>query len=101
MGEDVMTRALVPLSLVASTLLAGGLPAFADGGSIVFTGAIVEPSCPMREGRLDCPSTLQGAAVVRSLDMPRAQRGISAALFAYALRRDPSTAWRLIEVTYR
>jgi type 1 fimbria pilin len=100
MGEDVMTRALVPVTLFASVLLAGGVPAFADGGRIVFTGAIVEPSCPMRDGRLDCPSTQRVNAAVRSLDMRTAPHDVTSALFDYALRRDPTQSWRLIEVTY-
>jgi type 1 fimbria pilin len=100
MGEDVMTRALVPVALFASVVLAGGVPAFADGGRIVFTGSIVESSCPMRDGQLDCPSTQRVNAAVRSLDMQTAQRSVTASLFNYALQRDPAQAWRLIEVTY-
>ena len=97
-----MNRALFfSASVVAAASLAGGLPAFADGGRIGFSGAIVEPSCPMRDDGLHCPSVGQGSAVIRSLDMRTAQRQVRVALFDYALRREPSTGWRLIEVTYR
>jgi hypothetical protein len=96
-----MKKALVPVSLLAGALLAGALPTFAEGGRIGFRGAIVEPSCPAREANLNCPAGRQGDAVIRSLDARLAQRDPRLALFDYALRRDPSRPWRLIEVTNR
>lgn len=96
-----MKKALVPVSLFACALLAGALPAIADGGRIAFRGAIVEGPCPVSEGQLDCPPGRQGAAVIRALDVRPAQPGAEPALFAYALRRNPAQPWRLIEVTYR
>ncbi|MGF6711836.1 hypothetical protein QFZ41_002800 [Luteibacter sp. W1I16] len=96
-----MKKALVPVSLLASALLAGALPTFADGGRIGFHGAILEPSCPATEDKLDCPAGRQGGAVIRSLDARLAQGDPRLSLFDYAQRRDPSRSWRLIEVTYR
>ncbi|WP_448098657.1 hypothetical protein [Luteibacter yeojuensis] len=96
-----MKKALFPASLLAGALLVGALPTFADGGRIGFHGAIVESSCPATEGKLDCPAGRQGDAIVRSLDARLAQRDPRLTLFDYALHRDPSRSWRLIEVTYR
>lgn len=96
-----MKKALFPASLFAGALLVGALPTFADGGRIGFHGAIVEPSCPATESKLDCPAGRQGDASVRSLDARLAQGDPRLALFDYAQRRDPSRSWRLIEVTYR
>lgn len=95
-----MKNALVPITLLASMLLAA-LPAIADSGRIDFRGVITEQACPVSEDRLDCPLGRQGAAVIRSLDMRLAPHSAEPALFAYALRRSPSEPWRLIEVTYR
>jgi hypothetical protein len=73
----------------------------AEGGRIVFTGSIVEQGCPLRAGTLDCPPGRQVDAVVRSLDLASAPRQIHASLLAYALQRDRSAAWQVVEITYR
>lgn len=96
-----MTKALVPISLFVCALLAGALPALADGGRIGFDGSIVEESCPVLGGRLNCPTGRQASAVIRALDLRTAPAEAKPALFAYALRRDPAQAWKLLEVTYR
>ncbi|WP_426285441.1 hypothetical protein [Luteibacter sp. E-22] len=96
-----MKKALVPASLLAGALLVGALPTFAGGGRIGFHGAIVEPSCPIGEGKLDCPAGRQGDAIIRLLDTHQARADARLSLLDYALRRDPSRPWRLVEVTYR
>ncbi|MDQ0009939.1 hypothetical protein J2T07_002129 [Luteibacter jiangsuensis] len=96
-----MKKALVPASLLAGALLVGALPTFAGGGRIGFHGVIVEPSCPVGEGKLDCPAGRRGDAIIRLLDTPLTQADARLSLFDYALHRDPSRSWRLVEVTYR
>lgn len=93
-------RGLAVTCLVCS-LLAGAPWAHAEGGRIAFTGSIVEPGCPLRGSTLDCPPGHRVDAVVRTLDIASARREIHASLLAYAQQRDRSTAWQVVEVTYR
>ena len=96
-----MLRALVSASVLAGSLLAGPASGFTSG-RIVFTGTIVEASCPLRQDRLDCPAGHPADAVVRRADA-RQILGVAAhvRLLDYAVHRDPSRAWGLVEVTYR
>jgi hypothetical protein len=96
-----MLRALITAGLLAGSLLAGPASGFTSG-RIVFTGSVVEASCPLRQDRLDCPAGHPAAAVVHRADTRQLQ-GVAAhaRLLDYALRRDPSRTWNLVEVTYR
>jgi hypothetical protein len=101
-----MKKALVPMAILAGGLLAGAqlvgaYSAAAESGRIGFHGAIVEPACPASENGLHCPAGRPGSAVVRALDMRMAPHDTEPALLAYALDRDPTQPWRLVEVTYR
>jgi hypothetical protein len=89
------------VSCLACSLIAGIHGVHAEGGRIVFAGSIIEPGCLLRGGTLDCPPGRRVDAVVRTLDMASARRQIRASLFAYALQRDRSAAWQVVEVTYR
>ncbi len=89
------------VTCLACLLIASASWVRAEGGRIVFAGSIFEQGCPLRGGTLDCPPGRQVDAVVRSLDMASARRQIHASLWAYALQRDPSAAWQVVEVTYR
>jgi type 1 fimbria pilin len=96
-----MLRALVSASIIAGSLL-GGTASGSTGGRIVFTGTIVEASCPLRQDRLDCPAGRPADAIVRHANANQIL-GIAAhaRLLDYAVHRDPSRAWGLVEVTYR
>jgi hypothetical protein len=85
---------------LGGALLVGTLPVHPEDGRVVFAGSIVEPACPLRGGLLDCPPGRPSTAIVRALDVRSAQRQIRAELFAYALQRDPSAAWHVVDVTY-
>ncbi|HXO99843.1 MAG TPA: hypothetical protein VN813_05040 [Luteibacter sp.] len=89
------------VSCLACALIAGAPWVRAEGGRIVFIGSIIEQGCPLRDGTLDCPPGRRVDAVVRPLDMASARRQIHASLWAYALQRDRSAAWQVVEVTYR
>lgn len=89
------------VTCLACSLLAGAPWVHAEGGRIVFAGSIVEPGCPLRGGTLDCPPGHRVDAVVRLLDMASARRQIHASLLTYALQRDRSAAWQVVEVSYR
>lgn len=93
-------RCLV-VSCLACSLIAGAPWVHAESGRIVFAGSIIEQGCPLRGTTLDCPPGRRVDAVVRQLDMPSARRQIRASLLAYALQRDSSVAWQVVEVTYR
>ena len=96
-----MLRALVIAGVLSGSLLAGPAPGF-TGGRIVFTGSIVEASCPLRQDRLDCPAGHPADAVVRRADTRQLpDMAPHASLLDYAVRRDPSRSWNLVEVTYR
>lgn len=96
-----MLRALVTAGVLAGSLIAGPASSFTSG-RIAFTGSIVEASCPLRQDRLDCPTGHPADAVVSRADS-RQLLGIAARarLLDYAVRRDPSRSWNLVEVTYR
>ncbi|HEY4293564.1 hypothetical protein [Luteibacter sp.] len=96
-----MHRAFVTAAVVAGSLLAGTSPGYAAGGRIVFTGVLLEPSCPLRDGRVDCAAGQQVDAVVRTVDIRPMRGPTHARLLEYALHRDPSRSWKLTEVTYR
>ncbi len=96
-----MLRALVTASVLAGSLLAGPASSFTSG-RIVFTGNIVEASCPLRQDRLDCPAGHPADAVIRRADTGQLlDMAAHARLLDYAVRRDPSRSWNLVEVTYR
>lgn len=96
-----MLRALVTASVLAGSLLAGPASSFTSG-RIVFTGNIVEASCPLRQDRLDCPAGHPADAVIRHADTGQLlDMAAHARLLDYAVRRDPSRSWNLVEVTYR
>lgn len=86
---------------LACALFAGSLPARAESGHIVFAGSIIEPGCLMRDNTLDCPPGHLVDAVVHPLDMASARRQIHAELFTYALQRDRSATWQVVDITYR
>jgi type 1 fimbria pilin len=90
---------LIAASL-AGALLASTAPVHPEDGRVVFAGSIVEPACSLREGKVDCPPGRQADAAVRPLDMASARRDIRAELFAYALQRDPSATWQVVDVVY-
>jgi type 1 fimbria pilin len=89
------------VSCLACALIAGAPSARAESGRIDFAGSIVEQGCPVRGATLDCPPGRRANAIVRPLDVASAQRQIRASLLAYALQRDRSAAWQVVEVTYR
>jgi hypothetical protein len=89
------------VSCLACCLIAGAPWVHAEGGRIVFAGSIIEQGCPVRGDTLDCPPGRRVDAVVRSLDMTSARRQIRASLLAYALQRDRSAAWQVVDITYR
>jgi len=93
-------RCLV-VSCLACSLMAGAPWVHAESGRIVFAGSIIEQGCPLQDGTLDCPPGHRVDAIVRPLDMASARRQIRASLLAYALQRDLSAAWQVVEVTYR
>ncbi len=95
-----MKRPYLTATCLAGALLMGTLPVHPENGRVVFAGSIVEPACPLRDGLLDCPPGRPSTAIVRALDMRSAQRQIHAELFAYALQRDRTAAWRVVDVTY-
>jgi type 1 fimbria pilin len=68
----------------------------ADGGVVRFSGAILEPTCPVRDTAPAC----ERAASVEMTARPTASL-THVPLFAYALARDPATRWRVLEVVYR
>lgn len=86
---------------LACAFVASAPTLHAEGGRIVFTGDIVEPGCPLRDGTLDCPPGRPGFAAVRPLDIASARRQIRAELFDYALQRDRTAAWQVIDIIYR
>ncbi|MGE7138572.1 hypothetical protein ACQKIE_13185 [Luteibacter sp. NPDC031894] len=96
-----MISAFVTAAVLAGSLLIAASPACAAGGRIAFTGSIVERSCPVREGRLDCPGDHDVDGAVRTVDGRRTHALDHVPLYEYALRRDPTRSWRLTEVTYR
>lgn len=96
-----MKNSRLTVSCLACALLGGAPWVHAESGRIDFVGSIVEQACPLRDGSLDCPPGHRPDAVVRSLDMTSARRQIRAALFAYALQRNRSATWQVVDVTYR
>ncbi|HVI54572.1 MAG TPA: hypothetical protein VM621_05910 [Luteibacter sp.] len=86
---------------LACTLLASAQFARAETGRIDFAGSIAEPGCPLRDGAFDCGPERYATAVVEALDLASAQRRIPVELFAYALQRDRSAGWQVLDVTYR
>lgn len=86
---------------LACSLIAAAPSILAESGRIVFAGSIIEPGCPLRGTALDCPPGRRVDAVVRSLDIASVRHQIRASLLAYALQRDRSAAWRVVEITYR
>jgi hypothetical protein len=55
----------------------------------------------LRDGTLDCPPGRQAFAAVRPLDIASARQQIRAELFDYALQRDRTAAWQVVDITYR
>lgn len=89
-----------PVAL-AACLLGSALPAHAQTGRIGFAGRIVEPTCAMRTDRPDCPAERPAAITVRTLHARTALAAVRSALLDYAMRREPTQRWELIEVSYR
>jgi hypothetical protein len=96
-----MKHPYLAASCLACALLGAAPWARAESGRIVVIGAIVEPGCPLEKGALDCAPGRRVDAVVHPLDMASARSRIHAELFAYALQRDRSATWEVIDVTYR
>ena len=86
---------------LACAFVTGAPPLYAEDGRIVFTGDIVEPVCPLRDGALHCPPGRQAFAAIRPLDIASARQQIRAELFDYALQRDRTAAWQVVDITYR
>lgn len=96
-----MKNRYLAVSCLACCLIAGAPWVHAESGRIVFAGSIIEQGCPLRGSTLDCPPGRRVDAVVRLLDMASARHQIRASLLAYALQRDSSATWQVVEVTYR
>lgn len=96
-----MKHPCLTASCLACALLGGAPWVGAESGHIVFAGAIVEPGCPLGKEFLDCVPGRRAEAIVRPLDMASARSRIHAELFAYALQRDRSAIWEVVDITYR
>jgi hypothetical protein len=70
-------------------------PAVTSGATVMFTGAIREPTCAEQAGMgppcPGAPSTRQEVPAARLAGVP---------LFDYAVARDPAVRWRVVEVVY-
>lgn len=82
------------LLLLVSAFVA--TPASAGGGSILFTGDIREPTCPMAGPR---PACLRPAAIEVRASAPRTLARVP--LLAYAMARSPAVRWQVTDIVYR
>jgi hypothetical protein len=96
-----MKQALVCTVLLAVSVFAGARPAHAAEGRLGFQGAITERSDRADGTRLACPQGRSIPTNVRWFETGSAAGLDHNALFDYARRRDASTSWRIMEVTYR
>lgn len=88
-------------AVLACSLLSGAPFVHGESGRIDFSGSIVAPGCSLRDGTFDCPPGTQVNAVVRPLELAYAQDQIHATLFAYALQRDRTVRWQVVDISYR
>jgi hypothetical protein len=84
----------IALLLLVSAFVA--TPALAGGGSILFTGGIREPTCPMAGPN---PACLRPAAIEVRAVAPRHLASVP--LLAYAMARSPAVRWRVTDIVYR
>jgi type 1 fimbria pilin len=96
-----MKTAIAASAVLAAGLWATALPTHAQGGRIGFAGSIVERTCVMRAGKPDCPADRPTSVTVRHLPAATALAATGSTLLDYALRRQPTQRWALVEVSYR
>ncbi|KJV29275.1 hypothetical protein [Luteibacter yeojuensis] len=86
------------IATVLAPFAVAAAPAVASGGTLIFAGAIREPTCAVANTAA-APPCRQGVAST-GREVP-ASRLAGVPLFDYAVARDPAVRWRVVEVVYR